>query len=150
MLTALKPVPVVLTTAALLLAGCGGGDKPLTKAEFVSQGNKVCADLNAKVAKIPEPTSIDDLPAYADQLDGVYDQLISGLGDLTPPKDLKSDFTKLKDSAKDAQGTVGELKDAAKAKDQQKITQVTDKASAQDKASDALANKLGLKTCTEG
>ena len=49
----LKMTGLAVVAVAAVAAGCGGGDdeEALSKAEFVTQGNKICTDFNTAVDK---------------------------------------------------------------------------------------------------
>lgn len=47
-----KMTGIALLAATALAAGCGGDDEEaISKADYVKQGNKICADFNASVDK---------------------------------------------------------------------------------------------------
>jgi hypothetical protein len=87
---------VAVPTAALALAGCGGGgggettaapvttteEKPsLSKAELISQGDAICAEVNAAVGTLgaSEAGSADQVSQAADLYSGMVERL-KGLG----------------------------------------------------------------------
>src|SRR5689334_21276894 len=87
---------VAVPLAALALVGCGGGggggttaapvttteEKPsLSKAELISQGDAICAEVNAAVGTVvaSEATSTDQVSQAADLYGGMVDRL-KGLG----------------------------------------------------------------------
>lgn len=86
----------------LLLSACGGGDEePLTKSEFVAQGNQICksewqtprAELFKKLLAEyagTKPTAKEKEIAMLDLISS-YEDAISGLDQLQPPdKDASS------------------------------------------------------------
>jgi hypothetical protein len=60
--------------AAVLLAGCGGGHKSPSRAQFIARADRICADTNAQYPAIERTlksvlgTSSPDLQAGADAL----------------------------------------------------------------------------------
>jgi hypothetical protein len=139
-----------LSLLALVLAGCGGGgDKALSKADFVKQGNAACQGYHDATQKIGDPKSLDDIATMTPKVQAEFDKLIAKLKKIKPPSNLSADYDKLLASAETAKGTLESLKTAAAAKDVAKITALGKTASAQDKASDAIANRLGLSACAQ-
>jgi hypothetical protein len=70
-------MPIVF--ASILLGGCGSGDKkPLTKAEFVSKANAICAPLREKVASVDASTGSlkEDATITAEALPLMGDQVV--------------------------------------------------------------------------
>lgn len=89
-----KGFAVAAAAAALVAGGCGGDDA-LTKAEFVEQGNKICADASAELERQAEETfGGGETPDEAAQLAFVEDvvlpsvqQQIDDLAALEPPEE---------------------------------------------------------------
>src|SRR3712207_254916 len=93
---------IVLAVAALAASGCGdddnddggsggGGGEALTKAEFLEQGNKVCAEgnreLDAAFADLGPGTGPEEIEAFATEtLVPNIEEQIAGLRELTPPE----------------------------------------------------------------
>jgi len=96
-------IPTILTAATLSLAaaGCGGDDEPtpaptpaeqpaetasLTKDELISQGDGICAEVNAAIGTIDGSTTIAESDK-ADQKADIYDGLADRLEQLGTPSD---------------------------------------------------------------
>ncbi len=82
--TSLITVPL----AALALAGCGGGDDDsteatataeaptaLTKAELISQGDAICAEVNAAIGSVANSESSDQTTQVADLYIGMVESI---------------------------------------------------------------------------
>jgi hypothetical protein len=130
-----------------VLVSCGGGDR-LTREEFLSQGNAICSQGNARIEAAAEETfgglSQDERPSD-EQLQGFYDTLVpeiqgqlDALGDLNPPEDLEADVDNL---LQVAQSSLDEIKDGG--------PQIL--LSGQDPFAEAnrLATEVGLTACAE-
>jgi len=133
-----------LLTGAVFVAGCGGGDDELTKAEFLKQGNAICAkgnkeiDQSAKqVFTTKQEPSKEQLNKFAEDtlIPSVQGQ-IDDLRDLNPPSDLDDQVSTLLD---DAQAALD------KGKDDPSI--LTSEKQDPFKAVNQTAEKLGLKAC---
>ena len=75
----------------VLLAGCGGDDKPktMTRERYVAEGDVVCAGLTAKFAAAGEtdPRTPQEIAKSADVLADLYGELRKGLQDIALPAD---------------------------------------------------------------
>ena len=82
---------VALLAAGLLLAGCGGSDEPKTmsKAQFVVEGDVVCAKLSDRFARAgaTDPQTPQQTAEAANVLADLYDELRRGLQDIRLPDD---------------------------------------------------------------
>ena len=106
---------VLLGAAALaipLLPGCGDdGVERLSEAEFLKQGNAICAESNARMEKKGEetfgaldgPPTAEDIAPFADYLVDEVDQQISGVEALVPPEDLQDEMDEVLPLARAAQ-----------------------------------------------
>ena len=89
----LIPAACALLATGLLASGCGGDDDELTKAEFLKQGNAICANGNKEIdAAADKAFSSNQRPSNAEVKKFAEDTLIPSvegqiddLRDLTPP-----------------------------------------------------------------
>ncbi len=112
---------VAALTCVMVVAGCGGDDDggdsddgggtALTKEEFVTQGNQICADGNAQIAEDAE--AIGDNPDQATSEAFVADSLvpniqsqIDGLRDLGIPE---GDEDQVNGMLEEAESALGEI-----------------------------------------
>ena len=136
---------------ALAAAGCGGGgSKTLSKAEYGKQLDKICADYNAEVKKIGQPSSLADLGQKGPKLLDSFKAAVSKAEKLKPPAELKADADKFVSEAKQLTGVLSQLIDAAKKNDTAKITSLGGQADALSKDSDTLGKRLGASSCAQG
>lgn len=50
-------IAVLAIAATALAAGCGGGQKTLTKAQVISQGGAICKAAEKRLQAVPQPTT---------------------------------------------------------------------------------------------
>lgn len=141
-----RSMGVALAVAALggsVLTGCGG-DKPLSKAEFIKQGNAICAKGAKKIETAAkkafstksQPTKQQIADFAEDEAFPAVETELFDLRDLTPPKGDKDKVEKLLDTAEAA------LK---KAKDDPSTITARDPFDETNK----LFSDYGLKTCAQ-
>ncbi len=139
-------LPVAL--AAVLAAGCGGGgSKTLSKEEYGTQLNQICADYNAKVKEIGEPNTVSELADKGPQLVDEFDKAIGKAEKLKAPDELKSTSDQFISKSKDLESTLKDIVDAAKANDAAKIQQLGTTASTLSNETDALGKQLAAPAC---
>jgi len=86
---------LALAALAALAAGCGGDDA-LSKADYVKQGNKICADFETSIAKDAKKVlaglrsekdlTPDKARAFFDTALPKFDAAVEDLDDLAPPE----------------------------------------------------------------
>ena len=137
---------------ALTAAGCGGGgSKTLSKGEYSSKLNQLCADLNAKTKEIGEPSTIADIADKGPQLLDEFDKTIGKVKDLKAPDELKDAADKFISLGEQQHDLISQLIDAAKNKDAAKINELGSKIDPLDQESNDIAkNQLDAPACTEG
>lgn len=91
-----KAAIALVVALALGAASCGSSDEPLTRAELVRQADATCQRITTEGRKIFAEAArngrrIED-PDVRAQLTDLLNSVVSGLEDLQPPDELKSDF----------------------------------------------------------
>jgi hypothetical protein len=134
-----RAVPIFAAAAvAVAVAGCGGGGgTPLTKAEFITQGDAVCAKYRTKnqdlqkqaPAKAPtDPSATDEqVKASAPILTKLADNLRAARGEfdkLNPPADTKNDWQNTLDDLDQIASKLDDASAAAQEVDRQKVVNV--------------------------
>ena len=84
----LSKILIALSLGGLVLTGCGGGDDDtteatataeepaaLSKADLISQGDAICAEVNAAVGSVAASESSDETARVADLYIGMVDSL---------------------------------------------------------------------------
>lgn len=137
---------VLAALVGVLAAACGGG-KTLSKEEYGSQLNAICADYNAKVKEIGEPTTISEVADKGPQLLDEFDAAIAKAEKLKAPSEIKADADKFISVVKELRGLISDLIDAVEKNDTATISSFGAKADALFKDRDALGKKLGAPAC---
>jgi hypothetical protein len=144
-LAALVGVLVLLATA------CGGGsDTRLSKAEFQSQANAICAKYQKQLNAIDEPTSLDEIPDLVDQALVILNKEIDEVAALNPPEELQGDFDKMIAASNRTKAAADDLSAAAKSGDQAAVQKALEEGNAASSEADQLAGNLGLSECNAG
>jgi len=144
-LAALVGVLVLLATA------CGGGsDTRLSKAEFQSQANAICAKYQKQLNAIDEPTSLDEIPDLVDQALVILNKEIDEVAALNPPEELQGDFDKMIAASNKTKAAADDLSAAAKSGDQAAVQKALEEGNAASNEADQLAGNLGLSECNAG
>jgi cob(I)alamin adenosyltransferase len=123
---------ILAALTALLVAGCGGGggdetettvptvEEPaaLTKDELITQGDGICAEVNAAVGALsgsetPEPTPGETTEKVAN----LYIGMIERLQDLGAPEGEEADSAKFMEAGEELAKVEGEAKTAAENED---------------------------------
>ena len=100
----------VCAVAAAVVIGCGGGDDELTKAEFLKQGNAICAKGNKEIdaaanktfEKGQQPSKAQITKFAEDTLIPSVEEQIDGLRDLNPPSADEDQVNAILDEADSA------------------------------------------------
>jgi hypothetical protein len=130
----------------VLAAGCGGGTT-LSKEEYGSQLNAICADFNAKVEEIGEPTSISELADKGPQLLAELDATIAKAEKLKAPSEIRADADRFLSVVKELRDLDSDLIDAVEKNDTAAISAFGARAEALFTERDALGKKLGAPAC---
>ncbi|HKR65457.1 MAG TPA: hypothetical protein VJZ00_17130 [Thermoanaerobaculia bacterium] len=136
----------------LLLAGCGGGGggKRLSRQEFDSKGNAICAKYNAKQKSVAQPKNLNDLSPALRKLLPLARQQLDELKKLSPPQSDDAAWKKLLARAQEENDLVANrLLPASDKKDVAKIQQLLNDLQTLDQQNNTDAQKLGLSTCAQ-
>ena len=133
-------------TAAILVAGCGGDDRP-TREEFISEADAVCEEFDQRLEDVPEPESADDVERFADEARPVIEDGLAELRALQPPEELEEQWNELMDKNDDALEMLDDLSQAAASADEARLQELSEEASRQDAETDRIARAIGLENC---
>jgi hypothetical protein len=153
---------IVAVLGALALAGCGGGGgeettsaKPattesapsLTKAELISQGDAICAEVNAAVGSVG--TSGAGVANETIQVADLYTGMVESLKRLGTPKESSGypEFTQAADGLSEIEG---EVKLAAEREDTTALGEAATKATPALEEFQSQAAIYGFEKCSEG
>lgn len=137
-----------LILAIVLAAGCGGGGgERLTKQEYASKADAICAKYNREVKKLDNPTNLSELARVADQTLPFLDAAISKLEKLSPPASEQAKADQWLSQVENLKEDLAEIRDRAKDKNMQAVQAVVPKAEEHNRRSNALATELGMTVC---
>jgi len=138
-----------LVGVLVLLAGCGGGgDTRLSREEFESQGNAICAKYQKQLQAVGNPSSIDEIPDLVDQAVAILNKEIAEIAALNPPADMQTEFDALIDASNNTKDAAADLSQAAKDGDRAAVQKALDEGKAASEKADQIATQLGLDSCT--
>jgi hypothetical protein len=138
-----------LVGVLVLLAGCGGGgDTRLSREEFESQGNAICAKYQKQLQAVGNPSSIDEIPDLVDQAVAILNREIAEIAALNPPADMQTEFDALIDASNNTKDAADDLSQAAKDGDRAAVQKALDEGKAASEKADQIATQLGLDSCT--
>jgi hypothetical protein len=143
---------ITLGLLLLAVAGCGGGggEKRLSRAALIAQGNAICVAASGDIDKLGDPASLADIARIGAKLASIRSDETSRLAALKASRDDEDKQSTLVDALKARDATLHALVQAARKNDQAAATKAL--AAGQplgDKASSAALD-LGLLRCAEG
>ena len=141
----------VLLLVVPVIGGCGGGGGGrLSRSEFDSKGNAVCAKYNAKERKVPRPKSLDDLSPALRKLLELNKSELDELGKLEPPKSDQAAFDRILQGARAENDVVEhQLIPAAEKRDAEKVRSLLQRLQLRENELNDQASTLGLSTCAQ-
>jgi hypothetical protein len=145
---------VAIAVLALVAGGCGGNGTRLTKAEFITQANAICAKWEKRVQSQMAGITTGDEKQLASSIEKVLPTIRKGndeLRSLKPPQGLQSQFDRWMQIADAEVDAAQKLQDALQQKDRQAIQTTFKELQSKDEAQDRLARQeLGLTGCASG
>jgi hypothetical protein len=133
----------------ILLAGCAGGEA-LSKEQYVSKLNSMCADFSEKERKIGEPQTLADLVTKGPRiLDAFEKAIVDKVRKLKAPDEIADQADRLADLADQQRDVIGGLIDAAKRTDVAKVLELDAKNRALNEESRSITRELGAEACAE-
>jgi hypothetical protein len=152
----------IVPVALLALAGCGGGGDgdstaqtpattetapTLTKAELISQGDGICAEVNAAVGSVSGSGA--GVPDQISQVSTLYTGLVERLEDLGEPTE-KAGYAEFIAAAEGLAQVEGEVKVAAESSDTAALGEAATKAAPALEEFESAASAYGFQECGEG
>ena len=134
----------------LAVAACsGGGDDRLSAAEYVRRADEVCATYDRRLEELPRPEDLADLADLADRALPIAEEGVRELRKLEPPKELERPVNEWLERNDANVEKIEELREAARAGDEQRVQILGSEARKNEEEADALARRIGLRTCAE-
>ena len=148
-------VGAVLLAAAF--SGCGGSDDDsgeLSKEDFITQANEICADFNtgsdaaeqefnAAIQENDFETAGDLFAENASNMEASIDEF----AELTPPADDQATIDEFVDLSRQQVDIANELADAIRENDDAAASAASEEGGSLDEQSDAIADEYGLTEC---
>ena len=141
---------LLVLAVAVLAAGCGGGEKRLSREDYSKQADAICTKYNAKIKALGQPGSIRALPGYVDRALPIARKGTDELRRLKPPKDEEKTAKEWLDQNDSVVAAMERLRDAAKHADRTGVQSALTDASSANRASNRFARQLGLRVCAQG
>lgn len=137
---------LIAVGAVLLTAGCG--EDRLSRAEFVSQAEPICQEVDRVAAKVGAPDlSSAEAQAAARRLDPLLRRAADRLRALRPPQELADDHDSLVRNAEDRRRHYGDFAAALDRDDQPAIQMAVLDIGDDDRRQAKLARRMGLRGC---
>lgn len=147
------PLALAVAGLALVATGCGGGNR-LTKSEFVSRADAICAKYEQKIRKAMNGVPAGNEAQLATAIEKVLPVIRTGndeLRDLDPPKSLQDRYDRWLRIGDAEVGAAKRLHDALRDSDRQGVQSAFAELQQRDAQQDRLAREeLGLNGCATG
>jgi hypothetical protein len=139
----------VLGATATIAAGCanGDGDGRLSRDEFIRRADAICVDYDARLARLGNPASIEELGRLARRALPIAREAVGKLRALRPPQELQRDVDRWLARNEDNVANIQAIGEAARAGDETRVQEIASAASANEREADSLARQLGLRDC---
>ncbi len=149
-----------LVAAALLVAGCGGGSDEssstttkapkepaaLSKAELISQGDAICAEVNSAIGALGESESEPNERTI--QVANLYTGMVERLKELGAPQE-KDGYAEFSEAADELSKVEGELKLAAEREEVEALETAANEAVPAQEHFESTAAIYGFAKCSE-
>jgi Rad3-related DNA helicase len=133
--------------AALVLGGCGGESKRLSRAEYAQKADAICADGNRRTERLPTPTNLPELAEVTEDTRNILDDAIDELRKLRPPSDEENLAKQWLAQLEQLTDDLAEIRDGARANDRDAIRTVAERTQSHNNRANELATTLGMKVC---
>lgn len=128
-------------------AGCAGGEA-LSKEQYVSKLNAMCADFSEREKEIGEPKTLANLVDKGPRiLDAFEKAIVDKLRTLQAPDEIAGQADRLVDVGDQQRDVLAELIEAAKDNDVAEVQELVSKNEALNRESSSIARELGAEAC---
>jgi hypothetical protein len=142
---------LALFLAVVLAAGCSGGgddaDSRLSQEEYVERADTICRQFEGRLEELGNPRSLADLARISDEALPVAREGVSELKALRPPETLGARVARWLELNETNVRSVEQLRDAARAGDEDRVQEIALEAEANEARADRLAKEIGLTAC---
>ena len=155
-------MPFALLALVLFAAGCGGGGSDestaapvetteetaaLTKDELISQGDGICAEVNAAVGTVGSTSS--EAGGEAAQVAGLYGGMVERLKDLGAPSDDSTGYAEFIAAAESLAQAEDNVKLASEREEGEALAEAETEASSALDSFQSAASTFGFEDCAE-
>lgn len=146
----MRRVAAVLA-CAVTLAGCGSGNKGLSRLEYAQRTDAICARYNQEIARLRgRGNSVQRLATEADKTLVLFDRATERLRAVPEPRDASVLARRWLASLDRLHADIVKIRDAASANDLAAVRRVATMAQRDNDASNRLAGRLGMQACSAG
>jgi hypothetical protein len=138
----------LVAASALTATGCGGGDKGLSKEEYIARADKICTSAATRIRALGTPQSPDQFPAFAAKTEPIVRDGLRRLRALAPPSEIAGHVNRFLADVEKAAALVHRAGVAGKTRDIAELQRIGDEAPTvlADTAREAKA--IGYKQCS--
>jgi multidrug resistance efflux pump len=143
---------IAVGAAAAAATGCsvgGDGDGRLSREEYLSQADAVCAEYDKRLNDLGRAESVEQLAENADRALPIAQEGVGKLRELQPPENLERPVDEWLERNDRNVDLIEALRDAARAGEETRIQELAAEAAENEAAADRLAGRIGLKDCAE-
>jgi hypothetical protein len=141
---------VLVASATLVAAGCGGKSRDKayssSKTEYAAALDSVCAATN-KAGESIDLSSTEKIASNGDEAKDLLDKLADRIDGLQPPDEVKTQAQSFVDGLKQEASQFGDMVEAAKDGDTDKIKEIQGKLSSEGAATSEDARFIGATGC---
>ncbi|HET6999296.1 MAG TPA: hypothetical protein VFI03_11975 [Solirubrobacterales bacterium] len=151
-----KTLLIAVPLAALAISGCGGGDDTtastaatetapaLSKAELISQGDAICAEVNAAIGSIA--SSETETPEQTSQVSDLYIGMVESIKNLGAPAE-DAGYDEFIAAADELSSAEGEAKLASEREDSAAIAEAATRVAPALEEFQSAAGEYGFEEC---
>jgi hypothetical protein len=140
--------PALITVLLVLLAGCGGDDRP-TAEDYAKAGNAACerATTRAQAVERPQGDSAKAVADYAAAVGPIARERLAALRKLEPPDELERFHERLLLEQERLVAAIATVQDAARRDDRATAERAATEGAQASTRSKLLERRLGLGAC---
>jgi hypothetical protein len=141
----------VIALVVAVMPGCGGsGAQQLTKEQFASGADAICAKGNERQKELGTPTNVAELARAADKTREILDEAISEVGKLKPPPSEQAKVDQWLAQVRVLRDDLKQIRDKAEKNDVKGLRKIGAISKAHNAKANALATDLGMSVCNQG
>jgi hypothetical protein len=142
---------IAVFVAVAVAVGCSGGgeetDGRLSQEEYAERADAICSEFEGRLNELGNPRSLADLARISGEALPVAREGISELKALRPPETLEARVARWLELNETNVRSLEQLRDAARAGDENRVQEIALDAEANEGRADRLAREIGLMAC---